>query len=102
MPDRWIYPDSLAPGVANPKLAFKEFLSLDHVVHSFLTTKETLMRTPARLLVPIMVLCLFPGWSTSAGQSDDAAVIDKFIASQAEKARGSEPDGIRKKQRNVP
>jgi hypothetical protein len=49
-----------------------------------------------------MVLCLFPGWSTSAGQSDDADVIDKFIARQAEKARGSEPDGIRKKQRSVP
>jgi hypothetical protein len=46
--------------------------------------------------------CLFPGWSTSAAQPDDAAVIDKFIASQAEKTRGSEPDGIRKKQRNVP
>ena len=54
------------------------------------------MRTPARLLLPIMVLCLLPGWSTSAAQPDDAAVIDKFIASQAEKARGSEPDGIRK------
>ena len=54
------------------------------------------MRTSVRLLVPIMVFCLFPSWSTSAMQSDDAAMIDKFIARQAEKENGSEPDGIRK------
>ena len=54
------------------------------------------MRTSAGFFVPIMVLCLFPGWSAASVQSDDAAVIDKFIARQAENAGGSEPDGIRK------
>ena len=54
------------------------------------------MSTSVRLLVSIMVLCLFPSWSTSAVQSDDAARIDQFIARQAEKENGSEPDGIRK------
>lgn len=54
------------------------------------------MRRSARLFLVISVLCLFPGWSTAAVQSDDAAVIDRFIARQAAKAGGSEPDGIRK------
>src|SRR5258706_14932065 len=54
------------------------------------------MRTSARFFVAITLLCLFPGWSASAVQSKEAAVIDKFIARQAEKAGGSEPEGIRK------
>ena len=54
------------------------------------------MRTSARPFLAISVLCLFPSWSTSAVQSDDAAIIDRFVARQAEKAGGSEPDGIRK------
>src|SRR5260370_33556024 len=61
-----------------------------------LTAKETLLTTSARLLLPIMVACLCLASSTSGAQSGDAAVIDKFIASQAEKQAGSEPDGIRK------
>lgn len=33
---------------------------------------------------------------TVAAQSDDKAVVDKYIASQAKRERGEEPDGIRK------
>jgi hypothetical protein len=54
------------------------------------------MRAFARLLLPITVVCLCLASSTSGAQSGDSAVIDKFIASQAEKQAGSEPDGIRK------
>ena len=54
------------------------------------------MSTSPRLLLPIIVVCLCLASSTSGAQSGDAAVIDKFIASQAEKQGGSEPDGIRK------
>ncbi len=54
------------------------------------------MRTSANILIPIIVVCLGLASSTSGAQSGDAAVIDKFIARQAEKLAGSEPDGIRK------
>ena len=52
------------------------------------------MRTFAKLVLPIMVLCLTS--STSRAQSGDAPVIDKFIAGQETKQGGAEPDGIRK------
>ena len=54
------------------------------------------MRKSAQLVLPIIVLCgCFSSFSSHA-QSGDAAVIDKFIAGQAEKEDGSEPEGIRK------
>ena len=43
-------------------------------------------------LALIMVLTSFPAMA----QSDDKAVIDKYIAAQAKRARGEEPDDIRK------
>lgn len=33
---------------------------------------------------------------TAIAQSDDKAVVDKYIATQAKRERGEEPDGIRK------
>jgi hypothetical protein len=33
---------------------------------------------------------------TATAQSDDKAVVDKYIAAQAKRERGEEPDGIRK------
>ncbi len=54
------------------------------------------MRTSARLFLLIVVISISLAWSVSAAQSDDAAIIDKFIAGQAKKEDGSEPDGIRK------
>jgi hypothetical protein len=58
--------------------------------------KGSLMRKSARLVLPIIVLCGCLTSFASHAQSDDAAVIDKFITRQAEKEDGSEPDGIRK------
>jgi hypothetical protein len=52
------------------------------------------MKTSAKLFLPILVLVLSS--FTSNAQSGDAGVIDKFIARQAARERGEEPDGIRK------
>jgi hypothetical protein len=52
------------------------------------------MRTSAKLVLPILVLCLSS--FTSRAQSGDTSVIDKFIASQETKEDGAEPEGIRK------
>jgi hypothetical protein len=52
--------------------------------------------TFAGLLPLIISVCLCLASSSSGAQSGDNAVIDKFIARQAEKEAGSEPDGIRK------
>ena len=52
------------------------------------------MKTFAKLVLGILVLCLSS--FTSGAQSADAGVIDKFIAKQAARENGSEPDGIRK------
>ena len=54
------------------------------------------MRKFARVVLPIIVLCGCLASFSSHAQSGDAAVIDRFIAGQAEKEDGSEPDGIRK------
>ncbi len=54
------------------------------------------MRTFARPLLPIIAVGLCLASSTSGAQSDDNAAIDKFIARQAEKEAGSEPDDVRK------
>ncbi len=45
-------------------------------------------------LIPIGVL-LSIGLGTTVPQSTDTAVIDKFIAAQAAKEKGEEPEGIR-------
>jgi hypothetical protein len=52
------------------------------------------MKVFAKLVLAILVL----GFSsfTAAAQSVGAGVIDKFIAQQAARENGSEPDGIRK------
>ncbi len=52
------------------------------------------MRTFAKLVIPIIVLCLSS--LTLQAQRDDTAVIDKFIASQAARENGEEPEAIRK------
>ena len=52
------------------------------------------MRILARFVLPLMVLCL-TSFAVRA-QSADAAEIDKFIASQAKKQNGEEPDDVRK------
>jgi hypothetical protein len=67
-------------------------VSLDH----FDVQGKQLMRTPAKLFLPIMIVCVWLPSFTARAQSGDPAVIDKFIASQARKEEGSEPDGIRK------
>lgn len=54
------------------------------------------MRKSAQLVLPIIVLCGCFSSLSSHAQSGDAAVIDKFIAGQAEKEDGSEPEGVRK------
>ena len=54
------------------------------------------MRKSAQLVLPIIVLYGCFSSLSSRAQSGDAAVIDKFIAGQAEKEDGSEPEGIRK------
>jgi hypothetical protein len=52
------------------------------------------MKTFASLVLTILILCLSS--FASGVQSNDAGVIDKFIAKQAARENGSEPDGIRK------
>ena len=52
------------------------------------------MKTFAKLVLAILVLCLSS--FTSGAQSGDAGVIDKFIARQAARENGAEPEGIRK------
>jgi len=52
------------------------------------------MRLLAKLMLPIIVLCLL--LLTSQAQSTDTTVIDKFIARHAAREKGEEPDGIRK------
>jgi len=52
------------------------------------------MKTFAKLVLATLVLCLSS--FTSGAQSADAGVIDKFIAKQANRENGSEPDGVRK------
>lgn len=48
--------------------------------------------------VALLTLVLIAGASSlnALAQSDDKAVIDKYIAGQAAKERGEEPDGVRK------
>ncbi|HSQ22964.1 MAG TPA: hypothetical protein VLN44_01055 [Pyrinomonadaceae bacterium] len=48
---------------------------------------------PAFLFLTLMIA--LPSLTVTA-QSDDKAVVDKYIASQAKRERGEEPDGIRK------
>jgi len=45
-----------------------------------------------------LLIVLISGLScvSAAAQSDDKAIIDKYIANQAKRERGEEPDGIRK------
>jgi len=44
----------------------------------------------------VLIAIQMAAWSVVAAQSDDKAVIDKFIAARAAKESGEEPDGIRK------
>jgi|SRR5262252_259549 len=46
----------------------------------------------------LLLIAFISGLSSvsAAAQSDDKAVIDKFIANQAKREQGEEPDGIRK------
>lgn len=46
--------------------------------------------------IALFILILTATSLTATAQSDDAAVIDKYIAGQAKRERGEEPDGIRK------
>ena len=46
------------------------------------------------LILALLILTLTS--LTVTAQSDDKGVIDKYIASQAKRERGEEPDGIRK------
>ncbi|SRR6266852_5928085 len=52
------------------------------------------MRTLAKLVLPILVLCLFS--FTVRAQSSDATVINKFVATHVAKENGEEPEGVRK------
>jgi len=52
------------------------------------------MKTFSQLVLAILVLCLSS--FASGAQANDAGVIDRFIAKQAVRENGSEPDGIRK------
>src|ERR1700694_3564948 len=81
------------------RLSFKDLLSFDQLARSVLTARSSLMRTSAKLFLPIVVRFLSLAWSILAEKHDDAAVIEKFIAGQAKKEAGSEPDGIRKIER---
>jgi hypothetical protein len=49
-----------------------------------------------RLRLVLIANVLFIGLTTAVAQSPDATVIDKFIAAQAAKETGEEPEGIRK------
>ena len=45
----------------------------------------------------VLMLILFSGLTSQiVAQSDDKTVIDRYIAGQAKRERGEEPDGIRK------
>lgn len=52
------------------------------------------MKTILTLALSTLVLSLTP--LITNAQSDDNATIDKFIASQAAREQGEEPDGVRK------
>lgn len=52
------------------------------------------MKPSVALLSLILVAGLSP--LTTLAQSDDKAVIDKYISNQAARERGEEPDGVRK------
>jgi hypothetical protein len=52
------------------------------------------MKMFAQLVILILALCL--SQTASRSQSGDTSVIDKFIAGQAAREKGEEPDGIRK------
>jgi hypothetical protein len=51
-----------------------------------------------KTITPFLLLTLIIGVTSFSvlAQTDDKAVIDKYIARQAERERGEEPDGIRK------
>src|SRR5262245_99330 len=51
------------------------------------------MKTFRTVLLLIAIVGLTP---MIVAQSDDKAVIDKYIANQAKRERGEEPDGVRK------
>jgi len=48
------------------------------------------------LTLMLLILSLILTTLTVIAQSDDKAVVDKYIATQAKRERGEEPDGIRK------
>lgn len=52
------------------------------------------MKTSTTMALSILILSATSLPATA--QSDDSKVIDKYIASQAKRERGEEPDGIRK------
>ena len=82
----------MIPTKTRGHLAFELVLSLDrHALPTLqgaepMKTLQTLLLIVAAGLMPVVV----------AAQSDDKAVIDKYIANQAKRERGEEPDGIRK------
>ena len=73
-----------------PPLDLNWLLYLDPILDP--TDKEKLMKRLPILVLLILSLTSF----TVIAQSDDKVVIDKFIAAQAKRERGEEPDGIRK------
>jgi hypothetical protein len=52
------------------------------------------MKRSTTLALSILILSMTS--LTATAQSDDQAVVDKYIAGQAKRERGEEPDGIRK------
>ena len=52
------------------------------------------MRSIVRVLLLIAITITLP--LLCSAQADDTAVIDKFIAAQAKKEKGEEPEGVRK------
>ena len=52
------------------------------------------MKSSSTMLVLTLLLSVTP--SIAHAQSDDKATIDKFIAAQAAREHGEEPDGVRK------
>ncbi len=52
------------------------------------------MRLIARVLLLLTITTTLP--LLCSAQADDTAVIDKFIAAQAKKEKGEEPEGVRK------
>ncbi len=51
------------------------------------------MKAQTKICLPIFLICLC--YPATFGQQSDNAVIDKFIALQARRENGSEPDGVR-------